>query len=131
MFPSTHEWSHCAHRGEEGAGEGESTVACDRSIPKWRQDGQAILTEGIESLPPGRTLVWALGPAFDLMNKQEIPQSYKFTVTADGPFGRLPALTYIVDMSNWRQSQDRPAGNLFYLTRAVEKLTKEIAERSE
>jgi hypothetical protein len=88
---------------------------------------QAILTEGIESLPPGRTLVWALGMAFDLMNDPKVPQTYKFTVTARGPFGQIPALTYIVDMSNWRESQDQPAGSLFQLTKAVEKLTQKVS----
>jgi hypothetical protein len=91
---------------------------------------QAILTEGIESLPPGRTLVWALGMAFDLMKDGKVPQSYKFTVTANGPFGQVPALTYIVDMGNWRESQDQPDGSLFQLTKAVEKLTKQITQQS-
>lgn len=88
---------------------------------------QAILIEGIESLPPGRTLVWGLGHSGDLMYNDKIPQSYKFTVTANGPFGQVPALTYIVDMSNWQQSQDQPAGSLFQLTRAVERPTKKIS----
>jgi hypothetical protein len=39
----------------------------------------------------------------------------------------VPALTYIVDMSNWQQSQDQPAGSLFQLTRAVERPTKKIS----
>lgn len=64
--------------------------------------------------------------AFDLMN-DKVPQSYKFTVTANGPFGQIPALTYLVDMSNWRETQDQPAGSLFYVTRAVETLTKKIS----
>jgi hypothetical protein len=92
---------------------------------------QAILTEGIESLPPGRTLVWALGMAFDLMNDDKVPESYKFTVTANGPFGAVPALTYVVDMGNWRESQDQPAGSLFQLTKVVEKLTNKIGAQTQ
>jgi hypothetical protein len=91
---------------------------------------QAILTEGIESLPPGRTLVWGLGHSGDLMYNDKVPQSYKFTVMANGPFGQVPALTYIVDMGNWRETQDQPAGSLFQLTKAVEKLTRDISPRS-
>jgi len=61
------------------------------SSPHYRtgvEAAQAILTDGIESLAPGRTLVWGLGMGFDLMNNDKIPQSYKFTITADGPFAR-------------------------------------------
>ena len=94
---------------------------------KGVQAAQVILTDGIESLPPGRTLVWGLGSAPELMYGDKIPQSYKFTITADGPFGKVPALTYIVNMKNWRESQDIPAGSLFELTREVERLRKKIA----
>jgi hypothetical protein len=50
-------------------------------------------------------------------------------VTANGPFGPVPALSYVVDMSNWRESQDQPDGSLFYVTRALEKLTKQITQQ--
>jgi hypothetical protein len=90
------------------------------------QIAQTILADGMESLPPGRTLSWPLGQAFNLMNDGR-PQSYKFTVTANGPFGAVPALTYIVDMHNWRESLNRPAGNLHQLTLAVSGLGKEIS----
>jgi hypothetical protein len=56
------------------------------------------------------------------MNDKALPQSYKFTVTADGPFGAIPTLTYIVDMANWREMRDRPAGSLHELTKAVREL---------
>jgi hypothetical protein len=52
-------------------------------------------------------------------------------VTANGPFGQVPALTYTVDMGNWPETQDQPAGSLFQLTKAVEKVTKNISERKE
>jgi hypothetical protein len=86
-----------------------------------------ILADGIESLPPGRVLQWPLGQAFNLINVQGIPQSYKFTVTANGPFGAVPALTYIVDMGNWRESLDRPTGNLHQVALAVNSLGNQIS----
>jgi hypothetical protein len=90
------------------------------------QIAETILADGIESLPPGRILSWPLGQAFNLMNDGR-PQSYKFTVTANGPFGAIPALNYIVDLGNWRESLNRPAGNLHQLTLAVNGLGKEIS----
>jgi hypothetical protein len=88
---------------------------------------RTILADGIESLPPGRTLSWPLGQGFALIN-DKIPQSYKFTVTANGPFGAVPALTYIVDMGNWRESLNRPAGNLHQLTLAVKEVANAIPQ---
>jgi hypothetical protein len=89
----------------------------------------AILRDGIESLPPGRVLQWPLGPAGELIENTG-PQAYKFTVNANGPFGALPAVTYLVDMTNWRETLTRPSGSLHWLTLAVDKLTKTIKERS-
>jgi hypothetical protein len=91
------------------------------------QIAETILSDGIESLPPGRVLFWPLGQAFNLMN-DKIPQSYKFTVTASGPFGAIPALTYIVDMGNWRESLNRPAGNLHQLALAVKEVANAIPQ---
>ena len=48
-------------------------------------------------------------------------------MNADGPFGPVPALSYVVDLSQWRQTADLPSGNLHMLTKSVDKLTKEIA----
>jgi hypothetical protein len=90
------------------------------------QIAETILADGIESLPPGRILSWPLGQTFNLMNDGR-PQSYKFTVTANGPFGAIPALNYIVDLGNWRESLNRPAGNLHQLTLAVNGLGKAIS----
>jgi hypothetical protein len=91
------------------------------------QIAETILADGIESLPPGRVLQWPLGQAFNLVNVQGVPQSYKLTVTANGPFGAVPALTYIVDMGNWRESLDRPAGNLHQVALAVNSLGNQIS----
>lgn len=88
---------------------------------------QANLADGIASLPPGRSLVWPLGQAFNLMTDQS-PQAHTFTVTADGPFGAVPPLTYVVDMADWRGMLDRPAGSLHQVTLAVKDLTKRIGE---
>lgn len=44
---------------------------------------QKRLADGIQSLPPGRTLMWPLGQGFNLI-KDQGPQAYIFTITANG-----------------------------------------------
>jgi hypothetical protein len=73
--------------------------------------------------------MWPLGQGFNLL-KDEGPQAYTFTITADGPFGPVPPLTYVVDMSDWRGMLDRPAGSLHQLTVAVKDLTKKISNQT-
>jgi len=60
--------------------------------------------------------------------KDEGPQAYTFTIAADGPFGPVPPLSYVVDMSDWRGMLDRPAGSIHELTKAVRDLTKTISQ---
>jgi hypothetical protein len=100
------------------------------SLGERAKAAQRLVADGIESLPPGRVLMWPLGTAPELMNAK-IPQAYKLTVTARGPFGPVPTLTYIVDMANWHGSLDRPSGNLHRVALAVNELTKVIRDRSE
>jgi hypothetical protein len=89
---------------------------------------QATLARGMQSLAPGRSLAWPLGQGFNLLNG-EYPQAYTFTVSADGPFGPVPELTYVVDMSDWRGITDRPAGSLHLLTEAVKDLPNQVGSR--
>lgn len=107
-------------------------VTVDPPLPtidqlKERADAaQARLASGIQSLAPGRTLVWPLGQGFNLLNDTG-PQAYTFMVNAEGPFGAVPQLTYVVDLSDWRGVLDRPAGSLHQLTKALAELTKKIS----
>lgn len=86
---------------------------------------QQRLAEGISSIPPGRTLRWALGPGFTLL-QADGPQQHNITITADGPFGPVPPLTYVVDLADWRGQLARPPGNIHPLTAAIEALTKKL-----
>ena len=73
-------------------------VKVDPNLPSTadRREGanaaQELLSDGIESLPPGGTLMWPLGKASKVVDESG-QQAYKFTVTAKGPFGPVPALT--------------------------------------
>lgn len=88
---------------------------------------ERLLAEGIQSLPPGRTYSWPLGQGFDLI-ESDSPSEYRFTVAANGPFGVMPTLAYVVDLSALQGVLDRPAGNLHQLTLAVKDLAKAVAK---
>ena len=83
-------------------------VAGDRA--RWTCPGRSSNARGrYESLPPGRSLMWPLGEAFKLMNEGSTGIQVH-GVTASGPFGPVPALSYIVDMADWRGRSTRLGG---------------------
>lgn len=84
---------------------------------------QRFLSTGVRSLSPGRSLTWPLGQGFNLLTGGQA-MAYTFTITADGPFGAVPPLTYVIDMSNWEGMVARPSGSLHELTRAVARLPR-------
>lgn len=88
---------------------------------------QQLLADGLQSLAPGRIFTWPLGQGFNLLT-DDGPQPYEFTVTADGPFGHVPELTYVVNISDLRGALDRPPGSLHQLTLAVKGLAKKITD---
>jgi len=86
---------------------------------------QEQLAEGISSLPPAAMIRWHLGPGFSLIPPAG-KQSHQITITADGPFGPIPQLTYVLDLANMRGQPIRPQGSLHLLTKAVERLSNRI-----
>lgn len=86
---------------------------------------QQQLAEGISSLPPGAMIRWHLGPGFTLI-KSDGQQRHEITITANGPFGPIRPLTYVLDLANLRGQPVRPQGSLHLLTQAVEHLTRKI-----
>lgn len=92
------------------------------------EPAQRRLAEGISSLPPGRSLTWPLGQGFNLI-KDDGPQAHTFTVTAEGPFGAVPPLTYTVDLADYRGAMHRPSGNLHVLSQAITELAGKIGQR--
>jgi hypothetical protein len=106
-------------------------VTVDPPLPRIDQLAERVdnaetrLAGGLKSLAPGRRLSWPLGQGFNLLN-DDGPHSYTFTVTADGPFGPVSQLTYVVDTSEWKGITDRPAGSLDEVTNAIKELTKKV-----
>ncbi|MGX7680093.1 hypothetical protein ACSMXN_14470 [Jatrophihabitans sp. DSM 45814] len=77
----------------------------DRSLEA--SEAQAQLAQGIQSLPPGRILNWAVGVGFDLA-PASVGVVHKATVTAEGPFGPLVPLEYpisLADLLNTRMAR--------------------------
>ena len=95
-------------------------VAIDQ-LKDRAETAQDLLTRGISSLPPGRTLVWPLGQGFNILDGNG-PKKHTVTVTADGPFGPVPPLTYVLDLTDYNGHMHQPAGSLHLLTRAVENI---------
>ena len=97
------------------------------------ETAQDLLARGISSLPPGRTFGWPLGQGFNILDRGR-PQKHTITVTADGPFGPVPPLTYVLDLMDYKGHMHRPVGSLHLLTKAVEniedKLGSSAIERS-
>jgi hypothetical protein len=87
---------------------------------------QERLAEGMSSVPPGRTLRWWLGQGWNLIPK-EGRAVHRFTVTADGPFGPVPELTYEVDLADFRDQEARKRGSLAGVTKAIQELAEKTS----
>lgn len=92
---------------------------------KGARAAQDRLTEGLKSLPPGRTLGWWLGQGWNVIVK-EGPQVHRITISANGPFGPIPELSYDVDLAEFREQEMTPPGSLNGVTNAINELTKKI-----
>jgi hypothetical protein len=101
-------------------------VAIDQ-LKDRAETAQDLLARGISSLPPGRTLVWPLGQGFNILDGNG-PKRHTVTVTADGPFGPVPPLTYVLDLMDYKGHMHRPAGSIHLLTRAVENIEAKLGE---
>jgi hypothetical protein len=92
------------------------------------ETAQDLLRRGISSMPPGRILVWPLGQGFNLLNGNA-PKRHTVTVTFEGPFGPVPPLTYVLDLTDWKGHMHRPVGSLHLLTRAVENIGDNLGQQ--
>jgi hypothetical protein len=53
-----------------------------------------ILKQGIASVPPGRTMKWALGAAHN-SGDWDAHEAYRVRIEAEGPFGAIEPLEYV------------------------------------
>ena len=66
-----------------------------------------ILKQGITSLPPGRTMQWALGPAHNT-NGWDAQKAYRVRIDAEGPFGAIEPLEYVISVDDLHGSRAVP-----------------------
>lgn len=79
------------------------------------------LKQGIGSLPPGKTFAWGLGISGKILREEGLPP-YTITIDAEGHFGRVPTLSYIIDLDAIRETADNPAGSLHRVREAIDSL---------
>jgi hypothetical protein len=89
-----------------------------------------ILKQGITSLPPGRTMQWALGPARNT-NGWDPHKAYRVRIDAEGPFGAIEPLEYVISVDELHSSRAAPPGNLHAVAAELHEMTKATKELNE
>jgi hypothetical protein len=70
-----------------------------------------ILKQGIASLPSGRTMQWALGAVHN-SSDSDAHNAYRVRIEAEGPFGLIDPLEYVISVDDLHGSRAAPPGNL-------------------
>jgi hypothetical protein len=133
-------------RGDDGQGErlvlllGNSAPSIARNVkvvfdpaPPSRVDIKPILEilkQGIASLPPGRTMKWALSEAHDIGDWHP-DNAYRVRIEAEGPFGAIEPLEYGISVDDLDGSPAEPPGNLHEVAAELREMTKATKEVNE
>jgi hypothetical protein len=91
------------------------------------------LKQGIASLPLGRTMQWALGAPHNAVD-WDARNAYRVRIDAEGPFGAIETVEYVISVDDLDGSPAGPPGNLHAVAaelREMTKATKELNETSE
>jgi hypothetical protein len=89
-----------------------------------------ILKRGIASVPPGRTMKWALGAAHDAVD-WDAHKAYRVRIEAEGPFGAIEPLEYVISVDDLHGSRAAPPGNLHAVAVELREMTKATKELNE
>jgi hypothetical protein len=89
-----------------------------------------ILKQGIASLPPGRTMQWALGEAHN-SGDWDAHKAYRVRIEAEGPFGAIEPLEYAISVDDLDGSRAAPPGNLYAVAAELHEMTKATKELNE
>jgi hypothetical protein len=90
-----------------------------------------ILKQGIASVPPGRTMQWALGAPHD-SSDSDAHNAYRVRIEAEGPFGPIePPLEYVISVDDLDGSRAAPPGNLHAVAAELREMTKATKELNE
>jgi hypothetical protein len=89
-----------------------------------------ILKQGIASLAPGRSMQWALGAAHKTSD-WDAQKAYRVRIEAEGPFGTIEPLEYVISVDDLDGSQAAPPGNLHAVAAELHEMTKATKELNE
>jgi hypothetical protein len=89
-----------------------------------------ILKQGIASVPPGRTMRWALGAAHSASD-WDAHMAYRVRIEAEGPFGGMEPLEYVISVDDLDGSHAEQSGNLHAVAAELHELTQATKELNE
>jgi hypothetical protein len=89
-----------------------------------------ILKQGIASLPPGRTMQWTLDAAQNTSD-WDAHRAYRVRIEAEGPFGAIEPLEYVIGVNDLDASRAAPPGNLHAVAAELREMTKATKELNE
>jgi hypothetical protein len=89
-----------------------------------------ILKQGIASVPPGRTMQWVLGAAHNTSDC-DAHTAYRVRIDAEGPFGLIEPLEYVISVDDLDGSPAAPPGNLHAVAAERHEMTKATKELNE
>jgi hypothetical protein len=89
-----------------------------------------ILKQGIASVPPGRTMQWVLGAAQNTSD-WDGHNAYRVRIEAEGPFGAVEPLEYVISVDDLHGSRAAPPGNLHAVAAELREMTKATKELNE
>lgn len=89
-----------------------------------------ILKQGIASVPPGRTMKWALDAAPDAVDSDS-HKACRVRIEAEGPFGAIEPLEYVISVDDLDGSRAVPPGNLHEVAAELREMTRATKELNE
>ena len=89
-----------------------------------------ILKKGISSLPPGRTMKWALGVVHN-SSDWDPHTAYRVRIEAEGPFGAIEPLEYVISVDSLDAAPAQADGNLQTVAAELHEMTKATKELNE
>jgi hypothetical protein len=89
-----------------------------------------ILKKGIASVPPGRTMQWTLAAARNA-GDWDAHKPYRVRIEAEGPFGAIEPLEYVISIDDLDGSRAAPPGNLHAVAAELHEMTKATKELNE
>jgi hypothetical protein len=89
-----------------------------------------ILKQGIASVPPGRTMQWTLG-AVQNTSDWDGHKACRVRIEAEGPFGAIEPLDYVIRVDDLHDSRAAPPGNLHTVAAELREMTNATKELNE